>query len=180
MDLIIFVFGNYFVTLFLIGLAVALVRILRAEKPVSKAYIYEALLSDFMLYAIGISNLLNFVFHVFFGDMAAGFIGWDDSPFQAEVGFASLGVGIAGILAYRRGFQFRFAAIIPPVCFSLGAAGGHIYQMIKYDNYSPGNVGLVLPINFILPITGIFFLMMTKKYPLKDNQEETSMRTQIQ
>jgi hypothetical protein len=49
-----------------------------------------------MLFPIGISNLINFVFHVFFGDTAAKFIGWDNSPFQAEVGFASLGIGIAG------------------------------------------------------------------------------------
>jgi hypothetical protein len=45
-----------------------------------------------MLFPIGISNLINFAFHVFFGDTAAKFIGWENSPFQAEVGFASLGV----------------------------------------------------------------------------------------
>src|SRR5581483_10483359 len=40
-----------------------------------------------MLFPVGISNLINFVFHVFFGVTAAKFIGWEDSPFQAEVGF---------------------------------------------------------------------------------------------
>ena len=90
---------------------------------------------------------MNFVFHVFFGDIAAKFIGWEDSPFQAEVGFASLGVGIAGILAFRASLPFRLHSDYT-VGFPLGAAGGHIYQMIAAHNFSPGNVGLVLPIEF--------------------------------
>ena len=45
----------------------------------------EALFSYYMLFAIGINNLINFIFHVLFGDIAAKFIGWENSPFQAEV-----------------------------------------------------------------------------------------------
>ena len=89
-----------------------------------------------MLFPIGISNLINFVFHVFFGDTAAKFIGWDNSPFQAEVGFASLGIGMAGVLAYKASLPFRVATFIPPAAFSLGAAWGHIYQMITAHNFS--------------------------------------------
>lgn len=63
-----------------------------------------------MLFTIGLSNLLNFVFHVFFGDTAAKVIGWEQSPFRAEVGFASLGIGIA----YKASLPFRFATLIPP------------------------------------------------------------------
>jgi small-conductance mechanosensitive channel len=59
-----------------------------------------------MLFAIGLSNLVNFVFHVLFGDTAAKFIGWEQSPFQAEVGFASLGIGIAGVIAYKASLPF--------------------------------------------------------------------------
>jgi len=60
------------------------------------------------------NNLINFVFHVLFGDIAAKFIGWENSPFQAEVGFASLRVGIARIIAFRASLPFRFATLIPP------------------------------------------------------------------
>jgi hypothetical protein len=60
-------------------------------KPLKINTVAEAFLSYYMLFPIGISNLINFVFHVFFGDTAAKFIGWENSPFQAEVGFASLG-----------------------------------------------------------------------------------------
>ena len=56
----------------------------------------EAFFPYYLLFASGMNNLINFVFHAFFGDVAAKFTGWENSPFQAEVGFASLGVGIAG------------------------------------------------------------------------------------
>lgn len=61
--------------------------------------------------------------HVFFGDMIAGFIGWAKSPFQAEVGFASLGFAVVGFMAFRGTFGLRLAAVTAPACFLLGAAG---------------------------------------------------------
>ncbi|MGB9475585.1 MAG: DUF6790 family protein [Candidatus Udaeobacter sp.] len=157
--------GNYFFTLLIIGLVAAWTSLLRKPKPLKINTVAEALLSYYMLFPVGISNLINFVFHVFFGDTAAKFIGWENSPFQAEVGFASLGVGIAGVLAYKASLPFRVAAFIPPAAFSLGAAGGHIYQMIAAHNFSPGNVGLVLPSDILIPVVGFVFLWLSYKHP---------------
>lgn len=167
-SVLVFLVGNYFVTFFIIGLIAAGISLLKKPKPLRISEVAEALLSYHLLFAIGINNLINFVFHVFFGDVAAKFIGWENSPFQAEVGFASLGVGIAGILAFKAILPFRFATLIPPWCFSLGAAGGHIYQMIVAHNFSPGNVGLVLPIDILMPIVGFVFLWLAYKHPLPD------------
>ena len=164
-SLIIFVIGNYFFTFLIIGLIAAGISLLNKPKPLRTSAVAEAFFSYYLLFAIGMNNLVNFVFHVFFGGMAAKFIGWEDSPFQAEVGFASLGVGIAGVIAYKASLPFRFATLIPPSAFSLGAAGGHIYQMIVAHNFSPGNVGLVLPSNFLIPLVGFVFLWLSYKHP---------------
>jgi hypothetical protein len=164
-DIITLVVGNYFLTLLIIGLIAGFLSIINKPKPRSMNLIAEALLSYYMLFAIGINNLVNFVFHVFFGEMAASFIGWADSPFQAEVGFASLGIGIVGLMAFRAGLPFRVATYIPPAVFSLGAAGGHIYQMVAAHNFSPGNVGLVLPTDIILPAVGFVLLYLSYKHP---------------
>jgi uncharacterized protein DUF6790 len=160
--------ANYFVTFFVIGLLAAGLSLINKPKTLKINTVAEAFFSYYLLFTIGINNLLNFVFHVFFGDMAAKFIGWDNSPFQAEVGFASLGVGIAGVIAFRASLPFRFATLIPPSAFSLGAAGGHIYQMIVAHNFSPGNVGLVLPIDIIIPVIGFVFLWLSHKHPQPD------------
>lgn len=164
-DIITLVVGNYFFTLLVIGLIAGWLSLRHKPKPHTKNVAVEAFLSYYMLFPIGISYLANFVFHVFFGEMAAGFIRWADSPFQTEVGFASLGIGIAGVLAFRAGLPFRVAAFIPPAVFSLGAAGGHVYQMITEHNYSPGNVGLVLPSDIIIPASGFILLWLSYKYP---------------
>ena len=162
---LVFILGNYFFTLLIIGFIAAGISLLNKPKPLRINAVAEAFFSYYLLFAIGISNVVNFVFHVFFGWTAPIFIGWEDSPFQAEVGFASLGVGIAGIIAFRASLPFRFATLIPPTAFSLGAAWGHIYQMITAHNFSPGNVGLVLPSNFLVPLSGFVFLWLSYKHP---------------
>lgn len=162
---LVFFVGNYFVTFFIIGLIAAGISLLNKPKPLRISEVSEAFLSYHLLFAIGINNLINFVFHVLFGDVAAKFIGWENSPFQTEVGFASLGLGIAGVLAYKASLPFRVATFIPPTAFSLGAAAGHIYQMVTAHNFSPGNLGLVLPSNFLIPLVGFECLWLSYKHP---------------
>ncbi|HEY4271528.1 MAG TPA: DUF6790 family protein [Candidatus Udaeobacter sp.] len=164
-SMLFFLVGNYFVIFFIIGLVAALISLAKKPKPLRIDEVTEALFSYYLLFAIGINNLINFVFHVFFGDIAAKFIGWENSPFQAEVGFDSLGVGIAGVIAFKASLPFRFATLIPPSAFSWGSAGGHIYQMVAAHNFSPGNVGLVLPIDIFMPIIGFVFLRRSYKHP---------------
>jgi hypothetical protein len=89
----------------------------RARPPRSSALIVEALFSYFLMFSIGFSYLYNFVLHVFFGKLAASFIGWEDSPFQLEVGFASLGFAVVGLLAFRGSFDLRLAGIVGPRAF---------------------------------------------------------------
>jgi hypothetical protein len=162
--LLFFLIGNYFFTFLIIGFLAAGISLLNKPKPLRIKTVAEAFFSYYLLFTIGINNLVNFVFHVFFGDIAATFIGWENSPFQAEVGFASLGVGIAGVIAFKASLPFRFATLIPPSIFSLGAGGGHIYQIIVAHNFSPGNVGLVLPSNFLIPLIGFIFLGLSYKH----------------
>jgi hypothetical protein len=81
---LVFFVGNYFVTFFIIGLIAAGISLLNKRKPLRISEVAEAFLSYHLLFAIGINNLINFVFHVFVGDIAAKFIGWDNSPFQAS------------------------------------------------------------------------------------------------
>ena len=164
-SLLVFLIGNYFFTFLIIGFLAAGISLLNKPKPLRINTVAEAFFSYYLLFAIGINNVVNFVFHVFFGEMSAKFIGWEDSPFQAEVGFASLGVGIAGIIAFRASLPFRVATLFPPLVFSLGAGGGHIYQIIAAHNFSPGNVGLVLPGNFLIPAFGVIFLWLSYKHP---------------
>lgn len=149
-----FALSNFTLT-FLIVAAIA-VAISVARK--GREHLPEAAIAFYCLFGIGFTFLYNFVMHVFFGDMAAAFIGWADSPFQAEVGWASLGFSVIGFLAFARGFDLRLAAVAGPGCFLLGAAAGHIYQMVTAHNFAPGNAGIIFWTDILVPILGAALL----------------------
>jgi hypothetical protein len=163
-DMIRFVLGNFTLTFLIIGLVASAVALLRAPKPLTAAATVEALLFYFLLFSIGFSFLYNFVVHVFFGDVAARMIGWADSPFQAEVGFASLGFSAVGFLACWRSFDLRLAAIVGPALFLLGAAGGHIYQIAVAHNFAPGNAGVILYTDIAIPLIGFGLLWLQHRF----------------
>lgn len=157
------VLSNPSVTLLILGLIAAVLSLCFKEKPLGKPVIIEALVAYFFLFSIGIGNLNNFVMHVIFSEFTAKFIGWANSPFQLEVGFASLGIGIAGLIAFRQNLSFRVATFIPPAFFLLGAAGGHIYQIYETHNMAAGNAGAVLWTDILLPVIGAVLLYAQAK-----------------
>ncbi len=162
------VISNPSMSLFILGTLVSIV-ILIFKRPLNKSVVVDVLFSYYLLFSIGINYLVNFVLHVFFGDMIAKFIGWDNSPFQLEVGFASLGFAVVGLLAFKGSLGMKAAAVIGPSMFLLGAAGGHIYQMIEAHNYAPGNAGSVFWMDIILPIVG--FVLLYLYYRFKNGVE---------
>lgn len=165
--LITFILSNFTLTFLAMGLICSLVSLINKQRPYKRKVIVEALFSYFLLFSIGISYIYNFIFHVFFSEKSAAFIGWANSPFQLEVGFASLGFGIVGLMAFRASLGFRAAAVIGPAFFLWGAAGGHIYQMIMTGNFAPGNAGIILWTDIIMPIIG--FTLLYQQYSLRDS-----------
>ncbi|WP_201834519.1 DUF6790 family protein [Microvirga zambiensis] len=155
--------SNFTLTLFVIGLIASLIALLRRPRPWSSATVVEALLSWFLFFSLGVSFFYNFVMHVFFSEMAAAFIGWQDSPFQKEVGFASLGFSVVGFMAFKGGDGMRLAAIVGPACFLWGAAIGHAVQMVEAHNYASGNAGVIFYTDILLPLFGLAMLWMRRR-----------------
>ncbi|EAQ81078.1 DUF6790 family protein [Blastopirellula marina] len=153
------VLSNYAVTFFLIGLFCSAASLAVHRQTLTQHRVFEALLAYYCLCGVGLFYIYNFVMHVFFGEIAAKFIGWADSPFQLEVGFASLGFGVVGLLAFQKDFGLRLAANVGPACFMWGAAAGHIYQMVARHNFAPGNAGVMFWADIFLPAIGFFFLI---------------------
>jgi hypothetical protein len=154
--------SNYPLTFLVIGVIVAGVAIARAPRPVSGAVVTDKLLTWYVVFNIGVMFLVNFIFHAFFGRLAAGFIGWEDSPFQLEVGTASLGFAAAGFVAAFGGFGRRLVAVIGPSIFTLGAAVGHVRQMVTAHDFAPGNAGVIFYTDMIIPLFG--FVLLWRQY----------------
>lgn len=116
-----------------------------------KGFIHAALLTH-LTFTVGFFGLFNFIGHSLFSERVAKRIGWVSNGFQKELGFASLGIGVCGILCpfYQDGLWL--ATIIPFSTFLLGAAWLHIREMIRSKNFNPGNTWIVLP-DVLMPVT---------------------------
>jgi hypothetical protein len=167
-DFIKFILGNFTLTFFVLGFIGAIISICRHSPVKSRALTADILLKYFCLFAIGITYIYNTIVHIYFHELAARFIGWADSPFQIEVGTASLGFGVIGILAVRKDFGLRLAAVLGPSVFLLGAALGHVYQMLVNNNFSPGNAGIIFYSDWLIPLIG--FILLYRCYKLGEER----------
>lgn len=155
-----FALSNFTLTFLVLGLLASGVALIGGRKPLTKALIVDAVFGYFLLFSVGLGFFYNFVMHTFFGAMTARFIGWEDSPFQTELGFASLGFAVVGLLAFRGSFDLRLAAVIGPALFLLGAAGVHIHQMLTVGNFAPGNAGAIFYTDILIPVIGFALLWL--------------------
>lgn len=163
---IVFLASNFTLTLLVLGFIVAALSLLR-DRPLRPGAVLEAVFAWFLFFSVGLSFFYNFVMHVFFGEMVAHFIGWADSPFQTELGFASLGFAAVGFLAFKGSYGLRAAAVVGPALFLLGAAGGHAYQMVAAGNFAPGNAGVIFYTDILIPLIGFVLLGLQRAHPLR-------------
>ena len=94
------------------------------------------------LFALGVaaSGISGFFGHFFLSDIVAESIGWPSgNPFQLEVGFANLAIGILGIIAIGRRDGFREATVITVAVFGVGATIVHLMDIVQTGNLAPGN-----------------------------------------
>jgi hypothetical protein len=167
-----FLLSNFSLTFFVLGLIAALIALARQSRMRNRSAVAEALLSWFCFFALGVTFLYNFVMHVFFSEMAASFIGWQASPFQKEVGFASLGFSAVGFLAFKGSFGARLAALAGPACFLWGSAVGHVAQMVEAHNYAPGNAGIIFYTDILIPVIG--FVLLWLRYRTETRMSDLS------
>ena len=142
-----------------ISIIVAIVYLLIDKEPRTRRRVIGVFLLSFLVISIGISSLIGFVGHIFFADQIAADIGWAaGSPFQREVGFANLAIGVLGITCIWLRGNYWIATVIATTIFLWGAAYGHIMDIIVHGNYAPGNAGGVLYDDILVPLITIVLL----------------------
>jgi uncharacterized protein DUF6790 len=143
---------------FLFVAALGLVALLRDRGGTA-----ERFLAWILLLPIGVTGLWAGISHIFFPAVAAAYIGWQMSPFQFEVGMADLAVGLTACIAFWQDLSFKAAAVCAASVFLLGDAIGHIREMVKADNFAPGNAGLPFYMDIICPVLAIALVAIAKR-----------------
>jgi hypothetical protein len=115
-----------------------------------------------VLWFIGIGGIMLGSGHLFNPRPVAESIGWAPSPFQWEVGLASVSYGVLGVTASAFDRDYTLAAIIAYSVFMLGCAVGHIRSMVRDRNFSPGNAGYIFWYDVLVPLLLIGLYIATR------------------
>jgi hypothetical protein len=152
------VITNIPLILFVLALLIAAMT---SRSASSKAEHYLAWL---LLLSIGVDTLWAGLYHVFAPQTAAAFIGWQDSPFQFEIGVADIASGVMAIVSFWRSLDFKLAVVIYAVIFYVGVVYGHIHEAVVAGNFAPGNVGIMLLLSISKPILLVGLVLAAKRH----------------
>jgi hypothetical protein len=110
---------------------------------------------------MGWSILGGSISHTVFAKVTAESIGWTTNGFQYEVGFASLGIGLAGI--YASSVDDPTAWVVASIAgglFLLLAGINHVREIFADRNYAPGNTFILIS-DFGVPASLLALLFST-------------------
>lgn len=162
-DIIKLILSNFIVVLLVIAILTSFSKIRRARigrRPISTSYVVWG---ELLFYVYGLANIYSGIFHAYAGKMVAASIGWQDSPFQYELGWFEIGYGLTALMSLWRGYQFRLAMTLPYSIFLLAAAAQHVSQMQHQHNYAPNNAGLILWLGDIaIPLVVLLLAWMAR------------------
>lgn len=133
----------FFVRLFaysIIPLLLASAHLLLDRRSRTLARRIEIFTVYLLAISVGASGLGGAFGHLFLSDLIAEGVGWPvGSPFQLEMGFANLALGILGIMAISRRDGFRTATIVAVTVVGVGATIVHMIDIAATGNLAPGN-----------------------------------------
>lgn len=138
------VLRNVLDILFAVAIVTTIAKVARSRSARDTASISYVLWGEVLYYAVGIGLIYNGLLHAYVQDVTAGNIGWQPSPFEYELGWMEIPLGVVAMMSRRRGYEFRLASTIMFSTFTLTAGAQHIQQIRRNKNYAPGNAGLLI------------------------------------
>jgi len=156
------------------------IAVWRGPRPVMQAFVIDRLLRYLFIFPLGLAGIWGFVGHVFFAERAAAAIGWAPSPFQFEVGYANLGIGLASLYAAYTGFYARVAVAIAASCFLIGAGIGHVMDISEHGNLAPGNAGPILVTDFLTPMAVLALLLVAAQRPRPKSPDTLALEAELE
>jgi hypothetical protein len=146
-----------------LGLLGFFIHLFVSQEPKTALRIVRLFLLYQLVFSVGLTSLLAFIGLTFMTDFVALYSGWPACPFEKQLGNVNLGYAVLGILCIWKGDEFWLATIIGLSIWLLGDAVGHLADMILNGNYTPGNVGVPLYTDIIVPVALIILYAVYQK-----------------
>jgi hypothetical protein len=124
---------------------------------------WEVMLLYVFSLGVGIAGISSGIGHLFMSDLVAESIGWEPgSPFQLEMGFANLAIGVLGMGAVGRRDGFREATATAVTILGVGATIVHLMDIMASGNLAPGNT-IQNAGNLLKPALVVFCLIALRR-----------------
>jgi hypothetical protein len=120
-----------------------------AQRPATGEW-ETTLVLNAITYLIGWAGIGAGIAHIFFGKSISRSIGFGSSPFELEVGFANLAMGVVAILAANHGSDYWWAIILVSAIYRLGCGVGHVISIVRDRNLAVNNTAILF-IDFVVP-----------------------------
>ncbi len=102
------------------------------------------------------------------GDTLAPQIGYTQSMFQWEIGWADIGIGVLLVACIWERRSWMTAAVVMFVISYVGDAIGHVMQYTEHDNRAPANVWPMW-FDFIQPLIALLLLLAYRRLTQADS-----------
>lgn len=134
------------------GIIGFLIHLFISKEPKTPLRIVRLLLLYQLVFSVGVSSFLAFIGLMFMSEFVAAYSGWIACPFEKQLANVNLGYAVLGIMCIWRSDDFWLATIIGSSIWLFLDGIGHIADMILHHNYAPGNIGVPLYTDIIVPI----------------------------
>jgi hypothetical protein len=118
-----------------------------------------------MLVGMGVFNLWGGFGHIGpTSDEVAASIGYTQSMFQWEIGWADIALGVLGVLCARRAHrgQWTNATLVALTVSFYGDGIGHVVQWLGHANLAPNNIWAI-PTCFLVPALSALFVVLARR-----------------
>jgi len=140
-----------YIAILALGVIGFFIHLYISEIPRTPFRVLELFMTYQLVFSIGLSSFLAFYGLAFLPNFVAAYTGWPASPFEELLANVNLGYGVLGIMCIWFREHFWTATIVGSSIWLLGDAGEHIYDALVNNNYAPGNVGVPLYTDIIIP-----------------------------
>lgn len=161
-----------YITILALGIIGFFIHLMVSKQPKSPAKIAELFLLYQMIFSVSLSSFLAFFGLSFMTEFVAKYSGWSSSRFEELLGNVNFSYGILGLLAIWIRGHFWTAIVLGQSIWLMADAGTHMLDIFEHQNYTPGNAGVPLYTDILIPVVllislGFYLYLNPSRQPNK-------------
>lgn len=151
----------FYLSIYVFGIIGFFIHLFRLpEYARTKSKIIELLLLYQIVFSLGITSFVAFYGLTFMAEYVANYLQWPTCPFIQELANVNLAFGILGMLCIWYRGLFWSATVLGFSIWIMSDGFQHLYRWIYKNDTSPGNTGMPLYTDFIVPIVLLVLLYL--------------------